>query len=805
MPKLRTALRALTKQAGSTSVIVATLAVAIGAVTVVVSTIDLVWRLVPIADRARFVLVASSDTRQIGAAAGTVARTGVSIPDLADWSAESTSFEAFTALAIGTATLSGIDVPVGVSVARVTTNLLPLWGITATLGRTFLPDESAPRQDNAVMLTHRFWERQFSASGAVLGQNVRVNGQARSIVGVLPASFSTGVLRNVDILLPLDVDPLRATRDDRSLFVLGRLKPGVTRRAAAAELSVIATRLQAEHPTTNARIGAIVDPLVEASGTSVRLLLSILGLIAALLFVMACANVANILLARNAARQHESAVRAALGGTRLDRVRELMVEHTLMAVAGGALGVVFAIACVNMLRSLAGDVPGFADIAVSTRVLLTTILVSLVAPLVFGLLPAWRATSVGLDSLRDGVRSVGGRRHTLTQRLLTGFQVALSVILTVQVTLLSLSAWRLSTIDTGFEPDGLLTFRQELPERWAAEPGRAARFVTQVLNAVKSIPGVENAATIDRLPVTEREITGPLFIDGKADLPPEAQPISARAAISSSYLTTMRIPVLRGRSFSDAEVEGNDRVAVVSAEAVRRYFEGRDPIGTRIALGPATSSDDWLTVVGVVGDVRNSDVDQGAMPTVCTPSMAQPDQSIAFVVRSAGSDPISLVSAIRSVVAGIDSDQAVLDAASMRQVLADDVSGTMVLTAILVFVGLVAVCLAASGIYGVASFAVGQRTREIGLRIALGAAPRAAVRLILSQSAVPVLAGGAIGLLVALPLASQFAGSTTDSTFREPLPYAAIVIFLLAVAAVASYIPARRAARVDPMTALRME
>jgi predicted permease len=808
MSNLRFAVRTLAKSPGTTSLVVLTLAVVIAATTVIYSTIDLVWHLVPAVDRERLVFVTSTDASRTQADASgeaVVIRSRVSVPDLADWIARSSTFEDLGGFVFGSATMTGQGVPIRLATRRVTANLLTMWGITPTLGRSFRPDESRTAAAGVTVLSYQFWQRQFSSSPAVLGQSVLLNGVPHTVLGVLPPQASSGLFRDTDVFVPLDLDSLRTPRNDRNVFVTGRLKPGVARDQANADIASIARQLQDEHPDTNTRIGAVVLPLIELSGFNVRVLLAGLGLIAVLVIVVACANVANVLMAQSLGRQQEFAVRAALGASQFDRIRQLMTESFLVSALAAAVGLVLGAWSVAALRWFAGDAFGYAELRVNGRVLAAGVVTAFVAPFIFALLPAIRSTTSNAEELKDGSRPVGfrpaGRR---LRNLMLATQVGAAVIVMVQIGLLVRTSWRLSHLEPGFDPAQMLTFRVALPEGQYASSESIVRVFEDILTRLRSVPGVDAVGLTDRLPIADDDTMVPLSVEGDS-LRPEERPRVARAAIGGEFLRSMRIPLLRGRTFADAELSTGAAVALVNEAAARRFWPSRNPIGRRVALESTDRSTEWLLIVGVAGNVRNADADQTAVPLVYVPASREPSHEVAILVRSEGADPLSLVPSIRAEVTQVDQDQPIHDVATMERVLFDDLAGTSVLAALLMGVGLVALCLVAAGIYGVASYSVTQRTREIGVRMALGARPGAVMRMVLAQGSAPVLGGGLVGLVLALAIAFSVGVSATEVDARDPLNYVVVMNSIVLVAAVASYVPARRASRVDPMTALRAE
>jgi putative ABC transport system permease protein len=806
---IRHAVRTLIKNGGATTVVVLTMAVAIAATTVIYSAIDLVWGFVPILNRDRLAYIASTDTRVVqseGTTSSLVLRTQTSMPDFADWSARSSSFEQLTAFEMGSMNLTGVDVPLRISSVRVTWNLIDVWGFTPVAGRPFRAEDAQAGATPVALLTYGFWQRQFSSRPTVVGTSVFLDGIAHTIVGVLPPAASGGLLRDSDVYLPLVLDPLRGERGRRSLLVTGRLKPGVTRAQAHADIESIARQLRTERPDTNQSIGAAVLPLVEASGFNVRILLSILALVALLVLVVACANVSGVLVAQSINRRHELAVRAALGASRFDRIRQLMIESTLASALACIVGLLLAAWGISALRWLGGDSFGLTGIRMNWRTVLVGVAAAFVAPLGFGLVPALRASTPDPQELRDGARAVGvalrGRR---IRNWMVAVQAGAAMILMVQIGLLVRTTWTLSDIAPGFDPTRVLTFRVGLTESRYKEGDAIDRFRSQLLSQLTALPGVASAGTIDSLPIADTEPTALLTVEDGSPLPLESRPIISRAAIAGEYLETMKMPLRQGRAFTRSEMTDGARVAVVNEEAARRFWPGREPVGARLALDAAPGREAWLEIIGVVGNARNSDIDQSPLPQVLVPASIQPGAEMAVVVKSVGPDALQLVPAIRSAVARVDRDQPIHDVALMTDVLFDDLAGTYVLAALLTAVGFIALSVSAAGVYGLVASSVAQRGREIGLRMALGARPGVVVRMVLASGARPVAAGGIVGLIAAVVLAIGIGLSVPGVEPRDPLNYLAVALTITLVAFFASYLPARRAARIDPLLALRQE
>jgi predicted permease len=788
---------------------VLTLAVGIGATTIIYSTIDVVQHVIPAVNRSRLVYIASTDTRVIQqgpSGQSVVLRTWASVPDLADWTARSTTIDQFGGFAFGSANLTGVDVPMRVSAIRITVNLGELWGIGPAVGRGFLPSDGRIGSEGVTLLSDRFWRRQFAGDAAVLERSLLLDGKPHTIVGILPPQAATGLLRDADLFTPLVVDPLRGARDARTVLVTARLKDGVTREQAAADLEAIARQLQSEHPETNERVGAAVLPLIEASGFNVRVLLFILGLIAVLVLVVACANVANVVVAQSIARRHEFAVRAALGGSRFDRVRQLMTESMLVSAVAGAAGLELAVWGIAGLRWMGGSALGLAELQMNGRVLAAGVAAAFVAPLGFGLLPAIRMPAPDGQDLKDTDRTAGvSRQGRRARTAIVALQAAASMILMVQIALFLRTTWNLSDMAIGFDPAQVLTFRVGLSGPRYESPDAINRFAADLVSRLRSVPGVASAGISSQLPIADSEPTARLTVEGTAPAPLETRPIVARSAVGGDFFPALRIPVTRGRMFSESDETAAARVALINEEAARRFWPGADPLGSRLALDAPAGQEQWLQIVGVVGNVRNADADQVPLPQVYIAIASQPAADIAVVVRSVGRDPLGLVPAIRTQIAAIDRDQPVHDVASMSQVLFDDLASTYVLATLLTVVGLVALSLSAAGIYGIVAYSIAQRRRELGVRMALGAQPGVIVRMVVAQGSRPVAIGSVIGLAAAITLAFTIAAAVPELDARDPLNYIAVAATIASVAFAASYLPARRAASIDPVQALRQE
>jgi putative ABC transport system permease protein len=800
------ALRAFTRNLGATCLIVLTLGVAIATGTVIAGLIDVVWRFIPVVRSDQLVFVASTDPRpeqsQAGVSSG-LARTGVSIPDLVDWSERTNTFREFAAFTFRTASLTGSDVPLRIVTVRSTRNLLDVWGIVPRIGRTFTVEEARAGGKRVAIVSDAFWQRQLSATRDAIGRTLMLDGEAHTVIGVLPADAGRGLFRDADVLTPIVLDRERARRDERRLFVTAVLKPATTLEQAEADLDAVARQLQAEYPLTNAKTGVVVRPLIEMIGGNISVVIFLLGLIAVLVVCIACANISSIILARSTIRRRELAVRAALGASRFHQIRQLMLESVVTSTAAGVVGLTLAWWSVLAIRFVGGDLEGFSEMSLNGRVVAIGVALTFLAPFGFALLPAVRMSKPDMDELRQGNRGTETTRGRRLRESLVVAQVALALILMIQVGLIGRTTWRLHNLEKGFDPAQVLTLRMDLPEADYRELGTVRDFFTRALDRIQVLPGVTAAGTVTPLPIADREMDVRFTIQGMPQLPPASQPRTARFAVSADYLRTMRIPLIRGRGLVRADFGNAPPVALVNQEMARTYWPNQNPIGKRIDV--SGDSAEWIEVVGVVGNVRTSNASFAAAPQLYQPSSWRPDRSVAFVVRSSGSDPTKLAPAIRRELAQLDKNVPVYEVQSMERVLIADLGGTYLLTGVLAVTAIVALFLAAAGVYGLMSFSVSQRTREIGLRMALGAKPAEILTMIVARGSLPMTIGLVVGSVGAAMLVSMTARAIEEIDLRDPLAYIFVSVPLIVIALLATCIPARRATHVDPMLALRAD
>jgi putative ABC transport system permease protein len=798
---IRFAGRALRRTPAFTAAALVTLALGIGATTAVFSIVyGVLLRPLPYREPDRLVQLWERSTR-----------TGndnnpVSVPNYQDWVKETHAFSAMAAYAYNRYTLTGASEAEQVQGTQFLGDAFAVLGVRPLAGRGIGLTDA---RTNVVVLSEGLWRRRYGADPAILGTSVRMNGEPYTVVGIMPASFR---FPRADVELwtgyrTILNDPSWGdARGRRFQRVIARLKPGVTVRAAASDVNVVANGLAAQYPDENGGGGATAVPLRDQLvGDSKRAVLVLFGAVACVLLI-GCANVAHLLLARTAARERELAVRAALGAGRGRLVRQLLTESLVLASGGGVVGIGLAYAALWGLRTFSADVLPLADaVRVDAWALaFCGAAVGMTAMLV-GLVPAIRATRRSVaESVRDGGRGAGiGRRQRATQTTLVTAEVGLSLVLLVGAGLLLRSFDRLRHVDTGVDAGGVLTMLVVAPPPRYPTPEKTNAFFDRVTEGVSTLPAVESVGLCDCLPPAQVRTTTSLFVEGASRTSGEL-PLVHSVRVGGSYFGTLRVGVLAGRAFTSADRFGAPGVAVVNRTLTTKLLGATGSAAT--ALGRRVSYDgtNWVTIVGVVDDVHYDGLATPVMPAVYTPLAQWPEAGYNLMVRTAG-NPMAVVPAIRRVIAGVDPDVAPSFISSLERTITDSLAGERFNSALLGTFAGIAFLLAAVGIYGVVAYGVAQRHREMGVRIALGAQGADVVKMVVARSLRPVLAGVVVGLLLASASSRVLQRMLYSTSVHELDVYVIGAVGLIAVAAVAAWAPARRAAGADPMAVLRGE
>jgi putative ABC transport system permease protein len=804
---LRHAVRMLAKTPVFTVVVIFTLAVGIGANTAMFSIVNgvLLQRL-PFAEPERLVDLNEVERRDIGGGGAIAPATFI------DWRKMASSFAAMSVYSSRTYNVTPTNgEPSRVRGAVTSSTFFDTLGTTPILGRQFTRDDAEPGRQN-VILSFGFWQRQFAGAPDIINQTVRLNGQPHTIVGVMPATVNFPENANFWVPAAYDVpncgpgDP-REQRDAHCLRGIGRLKDGVGVQQANAELATISDRLAAQYPNASNFIG-IATPLQERLVGSARTpLLVLLGAVGCVLLIVV-ANVANLLMARATVRARELAIRAAIGADRATLMRQLLTESVVIALVGGALGVLLAFWGVDLILALdPGEVPRVAPVSVDGAALSFALVLSVITGVLFGVVPAWQASRPELQhTLKDNTRgSTGdGQRHFARAGLVLA-EVSISLVLLVGAGLLFRSLMTLLDMPMGFTTARMLTMNVAPTGDEYRSPGQLISYWDRVVERVSAVPGVERVALTGSVPMGGGMSVLAFQPDSKPEMPPNQQPLTHYVDVSAGYFATMGIPVLRGREFTAQDMVENPRVIVINDAMARREYPDVDPIGRRFSFGPDEQGNPvWLDIVGVVGNVRQYRADQDPLPMTYAPTTSFPARAQNLMVRTAG-EPMAVAGAVRAALQALDRSLPVSPPRTL-----DDVVGASLtqrrfnMTLLLVFAG-IALILAVAGIYGTVAYAVAQRTQEIGIRVALGATSREILGLVLIGSLKPVAAGLAIGVIAALALTRLLEGLVYGVSTTDPVTFISLPVVLGVVAFIAGLFPALRATKVDPLVALRVD
>ena len=802
---VRFAVRGLRKSPGFTAVALATIALGIGANTAIFSVVDAVLlRPLPFPEPGRLVRVYQTLPSQ------GVFGNGVSYLNYADWASRQRSFSGLAAIRRHDYTLTERGEPVLVVAGTVTSNVFAVLGAKPILGRSLVPSDDAPGAPPVAVLGERLWKERFASDSAVVGKTVRLDERAFTIVGVVPASFAPPPGNpDVELWTPIAQDPvfadLRQKRGGHYLTIVGRLEDGVSIGQAEAELATIQSALARQFPKENEGWGVRLVPLGESVVAGVRTALLVLLGAVGLVFLIACANVANLLLARASAREREVAIRTALGAGRGRLVRQFLTECLVLGLAGGGLGLLVAYSAMGALRHwLPADLPRAAGIGVDGRVLLFSLAASLLSAAIFGTAPAISASGAGLtEALREGSAGAGESRgkKRLRQLLVIG-ETAVSFVLLVGAGLLGRSFLKLQSVRLGFEPAHVLTAGMSLPRNQYSKPGQWRSFYRSLVDRVAAQPGVQSVAASLPLPLYGGGLNFAFQVEGRA---PEREGSDASANYTSAtpeYFRVLEIPLRQGRLFSASDDAEASPVCLVSEAFARRFFPGENPLGRRLVFGFTEPTP--REIVGVVGDVRRDGLGSPSRPEMYVPFAQEPFWAAYVSVRASG-DPARLSSALRNEVRALAPTLPIEAIQPMTEIVRESVSQPRFRTTLVGFFAAAALLLAVIGIYGVISYGVGRRTREVGIRLALGAGRRDVLALVLRQGLALTGAGLAAGVAGAL-LLTRFLSSLLFETGRlDPAIFAGVALLLAAAGMLACWIPARRATRVDPVIALRFE
>ena len=795
--ELRMAIRTLARSRGFTIAAIGVLALGIGAAATVFSVVDAILiRPLPFPEANRLaVIYATQPSRG-------VRRGGASFPDLNDWRAQLPAFDGIFAFLGSNVSLTGSGQAERVGAALVSEDFFRVMQVPPTLGRAFRGDEWKPGGPKVTILSDGLWRRRFGADSRIVGRTATVDGERYEIVGVMPPGFD---FPEVEVWAPFTFPPEVATREERALGAVARLHDGVSLNAAQAQLDAFNARLERVYPATNAGWQARIVSLHGDLAADFRSGLYLLAAAVVLVLLITCANVANLMLARTNGRRRELAVRIALGGSRRQVARQLGAESIVIAAAGAAGGILIALWGARLVRVVIPvEIPSWIDLGVDLRTVGFALSVSLVLGLVLTLAANTHVASRSLaDALRDGNRTGTGVRGAQSRRALVVAEIAVSLTLLVGALLLTRSFARMQRADPGFDATGVLTLRISLPESRYPSDSSVARFHDRLHAALRALPGVVTSASVLTPPLNDENIFTAITIEGQPAPPGQAMH-AHRQAITQDYFSVLRIPLRTGRAFTTADDASAPRVAIVTESLARDRWPNQSAVGKRFKLGQADSKEEWITVVGVARDIKQFGVRDGTPEGIYLPFSQSTPRTSTITLRIAG-ELTPLAPSARKVIQALDPELAVFGVESMPQILARSIWQPKLQALLVGTFAVIALVLAAVGVYGVVSYAVAQRTREIGVRIALGAQRSAVLRLVIAQGVRVTLIGVVIGLAGSLAGARLLEGLLFGVRARDPVTFGGVPILLFLVAVIACYLPARRAANVDPAVALRSD
>ena len=796
---LRYGARMLMKNPGFTVVAVITLALSIGANAAIFSVVNAtLLRPLPYDDPDRLITIRETklpEFRDFSVGPG----------DFLDWKKQNTVFERLVAMSGASSTLVGAGDPELLPGMRVTDGFFAMLGARPQIGRDFLPEEDQPGRDNVVIISHGLWQKRFDGDPNIINRAITLSGRSYTVIGVMPATFRFGD-SGAEFWKPMAFTAGQAQQRGRYVAVIGRLRPGVALEQARLEMSMIADRLAKQYPDSNAGWNVELTPLLEYTVKNVKpALLSLLGAVVFVLLI-ACVNLANLLLARSAVREKEIAVRTSLGASRARIVRQLLTESLLLALFGGAAGLALAGWGMDLLLALAPeDLPRLSNVSLDSRALLFTSALTLLVGLGFGLFPALQSSRPNLnESLKEAGRAAtDDRRRRLVRSALAVAEIALALVLMVGAGLLIESFLRLRHVSPGFNTAGALAVGIPLSQRKYPEEDQQAAFYAQLIERVAALHGVESAGAVSILPLGGGSFIDGFVIEDSPPYPAREEPPADWYSASPGYFKAMGIPLLRGRFFTERDAKGAPRVAIINETMAKRFFPGEAPIGKRFH---SSGEPVYREIVGIVGDVKQNSLDREMTAQIYEPNAQWPSpySYMALVARASG-DPTSLTAAIRGEVLKIDKEQPIVDVRTLDQFLSTSVAQQRFSALLFGTFAVAAMALACVGIYGVLSYSVAQRRREIGVRMAMGAGARDVIKLVVGQAMLLAFAGVAIGLGAAFALTRLMRALLFGVSPTDPMTFGLVALILVAVALLAALVPARRATKVDPMIALRSE
>jgi putative ABC transport system permease protein len=801
------------KSPGFSFAAVLALALGIGATSAIFSVINaIILRPLPFNDPERLVAVWEyAPNRE-------VPEVPISYANFRDWAEQNTSFERMAAYTFAGVNFNEGTSPERIAGLRVSASLFPLLKTEAAQGRVFSAEEDTAADSRVVVLSHRLWERRFGMDPSIVGRAVTLDGKPYTVIGVMPPSFQfpVGFSYNnrtysdpIEVYMPIGPIVSQLDRSFRSAFAIARLNSSATLERAQSDIETIQARLQEQYPDANPGIGAMIVPLHEQTVSRVRTALTVLFVAVAFVLLIACVNVANLLLARSASRQKEIAIRTALGASRPRIIRQLLTESILLALVGGVAGLLLALWGGDALMAIGPEnIPRAGEVSIDARVIAFTAAVSLLTGLLFGLAPAFQASKPNLNEMlkESGRNCSGGARKMSLLNALVVVEIAMSLVLLIGAGLMLKSFYNLYQVESGFNPENVIRLRVSLPRANYAAPETIAAFQQRAIENIRSLPGVEYAAATNMLPLDGNFSIGDFFIEGRPIPRPGEEMMAGQSVVSSDYFRALGITLLSGREFTDHDSASSTPVAIINSGLASQYFPGQDPLGKRIAVEEAEEGmqPTWITIVGVVADAKRFGLDTDAIPEIFLPYLQDPRPNMTLVART-GSDPTGLAGAIKDQILLIDKDQPVYAIQTMKQLMSESVSRERFNMTLLTVFAAVALVLAAVGVYGVMSYSVAERRHEIGIRMALGASSRDVLGMILRQTASLALAGLGIGIFAAVMLTRLMTGLLYEVSATDGVTFAVVSALLAGVALAATYVPARRATKLDPMIALRHE